>query len=142
MKRVKNIVIKRVITHFAKMFSKAVYHGGIRKRMLVDNLRKFDHTVKFHSFFTSAVLIREFLHILQGWMFSQLAKLAFSIYCSGSLSVSWKLNQYSLRLCRKFPRSEPAHHWTRTLDLLYERPMLYLCRCSTFAPLSSHRFET
>ena len=29
--------------------------------------------------------------------------------------------------CAKIPKSEPAHHGTQTLDLWYERPMLYLC---------------
>lgn len=43
------------------------------------------------------------------------------------MSASWILNQYSRRLCGKIPNSGPAHHGTRTRDLWYKRPTLYLC---------------
>ena len=43
------------------------------------------------------------------------------------MSASWRLHQYSRRLCGKIPKSGPAHHGTRTRNLWYERPTLYLC---------------
>ena len=65
--------------------------------------------------------------------FTWIAKQAFSLYTSRSMSASWRLNQYSRRLCGQIPKSGPIHHGTRTRDLWYERPMHHWERVNSIA---------